>query len=129
MRRLAICSLIATGLLSGCGGAPSTAPAATPGGTPPTAETAAPNAKSETVLPSKIEGSGDLKGLSATQIGAALGPPDFRRRDPPAEIWQYRASKCTLDLFIYEDAVTHADVRSPPGLPEKACLDEIIGRR
>lgn len=37
------------------------------------------------------------------EIEQILGGPSFVRRDPPAELWQYRASDCTLDLFFYDD--------------------------
>jgi hypothetical protein len=30
--------------------------------------------------------------------------PQFRRRDGQVEIWQYRGSGCTLDLFLYAEA-------------------------
>ena len=64
-----------------------------------------------------------------------LGRPSFRRRDPPAEIWQYRVHACTLDLFLYEEGgtgiVAHFAVRTPGGgeISERGCLDEVIARR
>ncbi len=44
-----------------------------------------------------------LENLSAPELVARLGPPDFRRQDPPAELWQYRGATCVLDLFLYPD--------------------------
>ncbi|CAA7614092.1 conserved exported hypothetical protein [Candidatus Terasakiella magnetica] len=76
-----------------------------------------------------------LKGLSAVQVERALGDPSFRRRDPPAEIWQYRVKACTLDLFLYDEnssrKVSHVAVRTPGGntITAQDCLDEIIARR
>jgi hypothetical protein len=42
--------------------------------------------------------------LAPADIVALLGQPDFRRSDPPAEIWQYRRADCILDIFLYADA-------------------------
>ncbi|MEE9545309.1 MAG: hypothetical protein V3V55_06940 [Rhodospirillales bacterium] len=56
-------------------------------------------------------------GLERGQVTAFLGQPDFIRKDAPAEIWQYRGSVCTLDLFLYEEKngdaykVAHFEVR------------------
>ncbi len=74
-----------------------------------------------------------LRGLSSPLLHAALGAPNFRRRDRNAEIWQYYGEGCVLDLFLYEEAgqnrVAHYIVRSrAPGeaLPAD-CLTGIIG--
>lgn len=59
-----------------------------------------------------------LIGLKAEDVTALLGAPGFRRKDAPAEIWQYGDTSCTLDLFLYTDktaaapyTVTHIEVR------------------
>lgn len=59
-----------------------------------------------------------LIGLKADEVTALLGTPGFRRKDAPAEIWQYSDASCTLDLFLYTDktgaaphSVTHIEVR------------------
>ena len=76
----------------------------------------------------------NLKGLTATQAESELGQPSFRRRDPPAEIWQYRVRACVLDLFLYKEeggtVVTHFAVRTPSGtaITDRACLDEVLAR-
>ncbi|KIL98149.1 hypothetical protein CCC_01210 [Paramagnetospirillum magnetotacticum MS-1] len=76
-----------------------------------------------------------LKGLSAANAERALGKPAFVRRDPPAEIWQYRVKVCTLDLFLYDEdgrmTVSHYAVRTPGGtsMGDAACLDEVLARR
>lgn len=92
----------------------------------------------EALLPIPPAGSltpDNLKGLTATQIEGALGAPSFRRRDPPAEIWQYRNPVCTLDLFLYDERehrrVAFITARAPGGgdFALRACLDEVVARR
>ena len=41
--------------------------------------------------------------MSGDDLATRLGAPQFRRRDGQAEIWQYRGSACTLDVFLYAD--------------------------
>ena len=53
-----------------------------------------------------------LTGLSAEQVVALLGAPDFRRAEPPAELWQYRGADCVLDIFLYDGADGFHVVRS-----------------
>jgi hypothetical protein len=57
----------------------------------------------------------DLTGLGAAEVLALLGSPDFRRSEPPAELWQYRAAGCILDVFLYRDSggyrVVHSETR------------------
>ena len=45
-----------------------------------------------------------LTGQTAESIETLLGQPQFRRRDKPAELWQYRVTGCVLDLFLYPGA-------------------------
>jgi hypothetical protein len=56
-----------------------------------------------------------LTGRTRADLAGLLGTPDFVRRDPPAEIWQYRSADCVLDLFLYPEAgefqVTYAEAR------------------
>ena len=42
-----------------------------------------------------------LKGEASDRVTTLLGAPDFRRTDKPAELWQYRHDKCSVDLFLY----------------------------
>ena len=73
----------------------------------------------------------DLAGLQPADVVSMLGPPDLRRDEPPAELWQYRAADCVLNLFFYSDAggyrLAHAEAwqRSPGGgsVPAR-CHDE-----
>lgn len=56
-----------------------------------------------------------LTGLTETDLLALYGEPDFRRAEPPAELWQYRSADCVLDVFLYHDVggtrVVHTDTR------------------
>jgi len=40
-------------------------------------------------------------GLDPIRLEQRLGAPELRRREPPAEVWQYRTASCILDLFLY----------------------------
>ena len=68
-------------------------------------------------------------GLSAAEVLARLGEPDFRRAEPPAEFWQYRGLDCVLDLFLYDDAgrvrVVYSETRERSLVPAAAgrCAD------
>jgi hypothetical protein len=59
---------------------------------------------------------GDLLGLDEATLKRWFGAPSFIRRDYPAEVWQYRAKACVLELYLYpaDDhmAVTHAEATS-----------------
>ncbi len=78
-----------------------------------------------------------LTGLSAQQVVALLGEPDFRRSEPPAELWQYRSADCVLDLFLYGDAagahVVHSETRDrslvPGGAGRCAVASEALAGR
>jgi len=48
-----------------------------------------------------IPGPKRLLGLFADDVRKMFGVPDFKRHDPPAEIWQYRKDGCLLDVFLY----------------------------
>lgn len=124
--------------LAACGGAPQP-----PGGAVTAASVAAAVAVAEpavavetAALPLPPSGPVDeprrLKGLSGRQVIQVLGSPGFRRRDNPAEIWQYRVRACTLDLFLYDgdggQTVTHVAVRSPSGMSERDCFDAVVER-
>ncbi len=76
-------------------------------------------------------------GLSAGGVTALLGHPDYRRRDKPAEIWQYRNGACVLDLFLYSAGgapakVNHMDFRrlgtnkNKAGLSDRECFRSFL---
>ena len=74
-----------------------------------------------------------LKGKTSDRVTKLLGTPDFRRTDKPAELWQYRHDKCSVDLFLYSrngggltvdflDVRTHGD----QDLSIQACFVAIL---
>lgn len=125
-------------VLAACGGA---GPVTHADGGPAVSATSADVTKSErreqtAALPrhpGSVAEPARLKGLMATQVKAVLGAPAFTRRDTPAEIWQYRASACTLDLFLYDEkdgqVVAHYNVRSTSGVGDKDCFDTLTGSK
>jgi hypothetical protein len=42
-----------------------------------------------------------FRNMTASGVVALVGEPDFRRVEPPAEVWQYRGAACVVDLFLY----------------------------
>ena len=54
-----------------------------------------------------------LMGLDRATLNEKLGEPALVRRDGDAEVWQYRADRCVLDLFLYgaDKKVEHVDLR------------------
>lgn len=80
-----------------------------------------------------------LIGLKAAEIADLLGAPGFRRKDNPAEIWQYRTQSCFLDVFLYADkaggelySVAHVEVRPRRAEPvtTQDCLRQVVrGKR
>lgn len=67
----------------------------------------------------------------------SIGKPDFVRKDRPAEIWQYRGSLCTLDIFLFQNGAgapyqvdyieTRAKLKGPTS--NSACLTSILKER
>ena len=47
-----------------------------------------------------------LIGLESRGLAEMLGSPGFVRRDGKAEVWQYPAESCILDVFLYRDTGT-----------------------
>ncbi|HVI90420.1 MAG TPA: hypothetical protein VM659_19105, partial [Dongiaceae bacterium] len=43
-----------------------------------------------------------LLGLADHELTAALGEPNQIRHDDPATIWQYAASDCVVDFYLYQ---------------------------
>ena len=72
-----------------------------------------------------------LLGLAGTVV-AQLGVPSLIRRDGTAEIWQYRATACILDIFLYasgdEQLVRHVELRSrnASNEPHQHCFAELL---
>jgi hypothetical protein len=63
-----------------------------------------------------LRNTSELVGLDSAAIEQRLGTPALRRRDAPAELWQYRSPLCVMDLFLYSEngsfKVTHVELHS-----------------
>ncbi|MCU0837897.1 MAG: hypothetical protein MUE49_04140 [Rhodospirillales bacterium] len=78
-----------------------------------------------------------LTGLGPAQLDALLGPPQFKRKDGPARLMQYRNDACVLDVFVYENTATgesrveHVQARDHGlrGMPETTCLAALLRSR
>ncbi len=73
-----------------------------------------------------------LMGLDRTGLAKLLGDPELTRREPPAEIWQYRGGSCVFDVYLSEEAgrqrVTYLDARDAAarGVGARGCLNELL---
>ena len=75
----------------------------------------------------------ELIGLSQRKVEDLLGAPVFRRRDPPAQLWQYSSPRCIFDLFLYrtkalpEYRVTHVEARGRTNgnIPLRECFHSL----
>jgi len=73
-----------------------------------------------------------LSGMTPVQVIGLLGPPRFKRRDNPAQIWQYRNKACALDLFLYQAGngtnykVRHFETRGGGGITGTACFTGLL---
>ena len=67
------------------------------------------------IAPASIPTPQRMVGMSPDELIRVLGEPGFKRRDDPAEIWQYKGAGCFLDVFLYREPggakVNHVDVR------------------
>lgn len=80
-----------------------------------------------------------LKGEAADAVKAALGPATLLRREPPAQVWQYRGRTCVLDVVLYPDetegaplTVAHVELRpmeAAARVAPKACAADVLQRR
>ncbi len=76
-----------------------------------------------------------LMGLDRAGLAALLGDPELTRREPPAEIWQYRGGSCVFDVFLYEEAgrqrVTYLEARDGAArrVGARGCLNELLRAR
>ena len=77
----------------------------------------------------------ELVGLNKAAVQNQLGAPQLIRRDGPAEVWQYLAGACILDLFLYEDGATHRvnylELRIQPDatFPRERCFEKILAAK
>jgi len=103
-------------------------PAPAPAETPPAPALAARPAPKPKPPPPRIKPT-DLIGLTQAELAKVLGPPAFKRIDDPAALWQYRGTRCILDLFLYADGpvyrVNHVEFRRREGtLPDGTRLPD-----
>ena len=76
-----------------------------------------------------------ILGLGPNQLTEILGRPELTRREPPAEIWQYRGETCVFDVFLYEEGglvrVTYLEARdgSAQRVAERNCLNQLLRAR
>ncbi len=76
-----------------------------------------------------------ILGLGPDKLTELLGRPELTRREPPAEIWQYRGETCVFDVFLYEDAglvrVTYLEARDEKAqrMAERNCLNQLLRAR
>lgn len=75
-----------------------------------------------------------FRNRASIDVAMVFGEANFIRHDPPAELWQYRTSICTLDLFFYDDGtgayrLEYIDFRGQAETPgaRDDCLRGIIG--
>ncbi|MCC7165958.1 MAG: hypothetical protein IT565_00145 [Rhodospirillales bacterium] len=104
---------------------------AQPPAAPPEAETAAipaPGAESPAPAPNPEE----LVGLASREVAELLGFPQLRRRESPAELWQYANQSCILDLFFSKETeparVAYVNLRSlnPVKMSRGQCMAELM---
>ncbi len=63
---------------------------------------------------------------------AELGKPFALRKEAPAQVWQYRAEECVIDIFLYEQAdgpaVVYLEARDLKAAPAETgvCLGNLL---
>ena len=116
---------------------PEAAPAPTAAGAVP-APQPAPEVPETAALPPAPKIDDDparLMGLDRAGLAKLLGDPELTRREPPAEIWQYRGGSCVFDVFLYEEAgrqrVTYLEARDGAArrVGARGCLNELLRAR
>lgn len=78
-----------------------------------------------------------LVGLDAASLARVLGEPRLRRKDPPAEVWQYASADCVMHLFLYASRdlgglhVRHVEVRGRDraARSERECFASVLDAR
>lgn len=113
-------ALLGPTLLAACS-TPSPPQVAVPSEPEPSIAVAEPPAPLVAPAASRVLELDKLTGLGAAELVAMLGQPDFRRSDPPAELWQYRSADCVLDVFLYGAAgayrVVHSETHDRHAVP------------
>jgi len=76
-------------------------------------------------------------GLAPRAVSHLLGPPTLLRTETPAQVWQYTAADCVLDIYLYAEdetpdklRVTYYEIRrtDSPRSGTRACIADIIAR-
>lgn len=103
---------------------------------PPAEATDAPRQAAATTSAEPVSADPNrLLQLSGKRVAALLGPASYVRRDGPAEIWQYRADHCVLDVFLYREgtglSVAHVDLRKRHSatVPPRRCFADLLASR
>lgn len=91
--------------------------------------------------PAETIGSGPLTpqsllGVAPPALEGRLGTPDLRRKEPSAEVWQYRGESCSLFVYFYKSEAgslgsSYIDARKLSGGAddEAGCLAQVIKLR
>ncbi|GEM_PF-5484776 len=72
-----------------------------------------------------------LLGKNESDLRQIFGKPSLVRREQPAEIWQFAAKSCVLDLYLYDKgqglALAHIEERDRQGetLTTSDCLKQL----
>jgi hypothetical protein len=107
--------MLAAGLLSGCALTPQ------PPGPPPRS--------------AAVGDPAGMIGADGPALERLFGPPRLVRRDAPAELWQYEARDCVVDLFLYQekDGLRLLYLEARTGAAEatapRPCLDAVLASR
>lgn len=95
----------------------------------------AARASEEAQFAEAANGMNGLVGLDADEVRAALGAPDFVRRDGSSQMWRYGSGACTLTIFLHGRdqslAVQHVEGRRlrSPSDPSADCAERLVGER
>ncbi|WP_052742069.1 hypothetical protein [Kiloniella litopenaei] len=69
-----------------------------------------------------------LLGIDTQALKELLGTPSLIRKESPAEIWQYNAKNCVLDLVLYDAVTSYVEARDDQVRPmdNRACLRRLL---
>ncbi len=69
-----------------------------------------------------------LLGIDTQALKELLGTPSLIRKESPAEIWQYNAKSCVLDLVLYDAVTSYVEARDDQVRPmdNRTCLRRIL---
>lgn len=82
----------------------------------------------------RVPAAEELKAQPADTVRALLGRPTYTRVEPPAEVWQYAAEGCVLDITFYPERqsgplrsswLESRDIDGKPMDPT-ACLPQVV---